>query len=138
MLPLEINTVVISSKIEYQTSSQTAATEGQQVTLSCSATGFPSVSWRWSKDGVRLANTASSLVISNARWQDDGEYTCEAYNSASSDQTTVALTVGMISQNHSFCVLLCYIPIFFAKLIFQTLFVDEEDSTFKLHSFCVN
>ena len=64
------------------------ATEGENVTLSCNATGNPSPSISWTKAGsaVNSPRVSSSsgnkqLTITNVNRSDSGDYRCVANNS---------------------------------------------------------
>jgi hypothetical protein len=74
---------------------------GDSVTLICKATGDPEPAYRWAKDGltlignkhVRLLDNNQRLVLSNVTTQDNGIYTCLAYNVEGNVSTTTNLTV---------------------------------------------
>ena len=73
---------------------------GASFTLSCSASGNPTPSFTWSKDGNTLANDGSHIVInggtvtvSNVVQSDVGTYTCVAANSVGSAQANALVTI---------------------------------------------
>jgi len=68
----------------------TTTTEGQNVTLACNATGNPSPSITWYKDGQlviisgRFTQDSSSLTITKVSRFDEGTYFCNATNDVNS------------------------------------------------------
>ena len=64
------------------------ATDGENVTLSCNATGNPSPSISWTKAGsavnsprVSFSSDYKQLTITNVNRSDSGDYRCVANNS---------------------------------------------------------
>lgn len=80
--------------------SQTVAAGGS-VTFSATASGTPTPTLQWAKDGTLLAGaTAASYTISSARATDAGAYTVVATNSVNSVTSNSAqLTVTVVSAN---------------------------------------
>ncbi len=59
--------------------------------LTCSASGSPSPSYSWYKDGeLVLGETTSFLYISEAHPEDRGDYTCKATNDVGEDVSNAA------------------------------------------------
>ena len=63
-------------------------TEGENVTLACNASGNPTPSISWTKNGsavnsprIRLSSDKKQLTITNVNRDDKGEYRCVANNS---------------------------------------------------------
>lgn len=75
--------------------SDTVASVGQSVSFNLVASSSGgSASYTWSKDGVQLANTASTLTISSVASSDAGTYGCTAKDSVSTYLcTSFTLTV---------------------------------------------
>lgn len=75
------------------------ATEGRNVSLSCTWTAGTEVTVRWGKDGAavvadsRITISGGSLVINPSRRSDAGEYTCTASNPVSAQTATRTVTV---------------------------------------------
>ena len=73
-------------------------TEGENVTLSCNATGNPAPKISWIKDRYHVTNNSEisfaadnkQLTITNVRRTDSGEYRCVASNSLGNDTTSPA------------------------------------------------
>uniref|UniRef100_A0A7N5KTI0 Hemicentin 2 n=1 Tax=Ailuropoda melanoleuca TaxID=9646 RepID=A0A7N5KTI0_AILME len=65
----------------------------QPVTLQCVATGVPTPSLRWWKDGVALAALRGKLQIEKVDLRDEGVYTCAATSLAGESKRDVALKV---------------------------------------------
>lgn len=72
---------------------------GTTVTLSGAATGTPSPTYQWQKDGINIPGaTLSSLLLSNVGTNDTGVYSLLAVNSAGTNSSDLALfTVWPIS-----------------------------------------
>ena len=67
-------------------------TEGDNVTLSCSASGIPSPMVSWFKaDGQRI--DASEFVLTNINRSESGEYRCEASNECGNASETATIDV---------------------------------------------
>lgn len=67
-------------------------TEGDNVTLSCNASGVPAPSISWTKDGSLLTSSFGGVRITSVNRTDSGEYQCVAINSvgnATSDAATL-------------------------------------------------
>ncbi|XP_008270321.3 papilin [Oryctolagus cuniculus] len=75
------------------------ASAGQRVRLTCHAEGFPPPTIEWHRDGQPLSSPRhqlqpdGSLVISHVAGEDDGFYTCVAFNGQDRDQRWVQLRV---------------------------------------------
>ena len=75
-------------------------TEGENVTLSCNATGNPTPSISWTKDGsalnsprISLSSDSKELTITNVNRSDNGQYRCVANNSIAASVTSDAATL---------------------------------------------
>ena len=69
-----------------------AALLGTMVTIAVNASGVPTPSYQWSKDGVSLAGQiSSSLVISQVMPSDRGFYQCTASNTEGEVTSDAAL-----------------------------------------------
>ena len=80
------------------------AERGSVVNLTCAASGDPTPSYKWTKDGstidesAEFENDKKTLILKNVTPANDGVYTCWAINEAGNDSTTTNLTVhGMCS-----------------------------------------
>ena len=73
-------------------------TEGENVTLSCNATGNPAPTVSWTKDGSPISNNSrislsgdnKQLTIRYVSRTDSGEYECVADNSLGNDTSNAA------------------------------------------------
>ena len=67
--------------------------------LTCAASGDPAPSYKWTKDGstidesAQFENDKKTLILKNVTPANDGVYTCWAINEAGNDSTTTNLTV---------------------------------------------
>ena len=68
--------------------------KGQNETLTCSATGCPVPTIRWTKDGANLTQTGTTLTLSSVTKSDTGRYTCHASNGNDSKSNDMTLTVN--------------------------------------------
>lgn len=72
---------------------------GHTVELPCTASGYPTPTVRWLKDGRplpadnRWTNHVTGLTISDLRTEDSGTYICEVTNTFGSAEATGTLTV---------------------------------------------
>ena len=86
--------------------------ENDEITINCSATGYPPPSLQWTRNGTRLsdgrftitnirclsdclvdARVTSSLMITNASMSDIDMYTCTAMNILGKEDASLQLTV---------------------------------------------
>ena len=68
--------------------------EGENVTLSCNATGIPLPMVSWIKvDGDMIVSNGSELVLTNINRSEAGEYRCEASNECGSASETATIEV---------------------------------------------
>ena len=76
-----------------------SATEGDELTLQCTASGNPIPNVTWTKDDndVELASTVqtavSTLIISSVTREDSGVYKCTATNAAGAGSNTLSVKV---------------------------------------------
>lgn len=83
-----------------QPASRTAAV-GNTVTLTASATGVPTATYQWRKNGVPLAGaTSSTLTLANVQGGDAGNYDVVATNSAGTI-TSNAAVVRVIARSYA-------------------------------------
>ncbi|XP_077447973.1 neuregulin 2a isoform X2 [Stigmatopora argus] len=85
--------------------------EGSKLTVKCEATGKPSPTYRWFKDGnelkkskkIRIKNSQknSRLQISRAKLEDSGNYTCVVENLLGKDNSTGTINVQSITTTLS-------------------------------------
>lgn len=78
---------------------------GDSVTMSCVASGDPTPTQTWSRNGVgvagprvQLSADGSALTLTTTTLQDEGAYTCHASNPASTQTDTV--TLNIIGESH--------------------------------------
>uniref|UniRef100_A0A665X2W3 Neuregulin 2b n=1 Tax=Echeneis naucrates TaxID=173247 RepID=A0A665X2W3_ECHNA len=82
-------------------------TEGDKLYLKCEATGSPSPSFRWYKDGhelqkgrdlkIKTNKKNSKVQISRVRVEDSGNYTCVAENSLGQENATSIISVQILT-----------------------------------------
>ncbi|XP_071958859.1 cell adhesion molecule DSCAM-like isoform X2 [Antedon mediterranea] len=72
---------------------------GETVEIPCVASGYPSPSYSWRKNGInldqetRMSMRGGNLVIGDIRISDEGDYTCEVTNSIGTETANVHLSV---------------------------------------------
>jgi neurotrimin len=94
-----INVVVKPTLDLQQTSSDTSLNQGDDIDLSCNATGRPMPIIEWTRLGGALLPIGqekllgSVLAIRNIQPEDRGVYRCQALNSVGSDQTDINVNV---------------------------------------------
>ncbi|XP_038133555.1 neuregulin 2b isoform X4 [Cyprinodon tularosa] len=81
--------------------------EGEKMYLKCEASGTPSPSFRWYKDGhelqkgrdlkIKTNKKNSKVQISRVRVEDSGNYTCVAENSLGQENVTSIITVQIMT-----------------------------------------
>ena len=90
---------IVQPEINLSNSSEFFVPENDNITINCSATGYPPPSLQWTRNGTRLsderftitnipcssdclvdARVTSSLMITNASMSDIDMYTCTAMN----------------------------------------------------------
>lgn len=76
-------------------------TEGTALTLIANASGSPSPTWQWKKNGVDISGaTSRSLAFTSITEADEGSYTAVATNSQGSATTSAAvITVNPVSAD---------------------------------------
>ena len=68
--------------------------EGDSVNLTCNVTaGFPKPQLRWSRNGEKLNEGSSVLLLREVSEKDAGRYTCEATNAGGSTDQHVQINV---------------------------------------------
>ncbi|XP_037399100.1 Down syndrome cell adhesion molecule homolog isoform X1 [Pygocentrus nattereri] len=72
--------------------------KGNKLVLNCSAHGNPSPQYSWSSPGNKNLTT-SSIIISSVQSEDQGQYSCTAYNDEGSDSMNV--TVNVLEHPHT-------------------------------------
>lgn len=77
-----------------------SASVGDDVTFSVSATGNPSPTFQWRKDGAAISGaTSSSLLLEDVTLSDQGEYDCIVLNSEGlTTSASATLTVTTVSS----------------------------------------
>jgi len=97
-----MNRPIITDKAEITTHpSNETKTEGDNVTLTCNATGNPAPTISWTRDGSPLDINGNSsrigfsldekeLTITNVNRTDSGEYRCVAENGVGKDTSNAA------------------------------------------------
>ncbi|XP_061644068.1 neuregulin 2b isoform X4 [Phyllopteryx taeniolatus] len=82
-------------------------TEGDKLYLKCEASGNPSPSFHWYKDGqelqrgrdlrIKTNKKNSKVLISRVRMEDSGNYTCVAENSVGQENVTSIISVHILT-----------------------------------------
>ncbi|XP_038843444.1 pro-neuregulin-2, membrane-bound isoform-like [Salvelinus namaycush] len=85
--------------------------EGSRLTVKCEATGNPSPTYKWFKDGSELKKSRevkikssqknSRVQISRAKLEDSGNYTCVAENLLGNSNSTSTVHVQSITTTPS-------------------------------------
>ena len=77
-------------------SSSQTVTEGANVTLTAAATGNPTPTWSWTKNGSPISGaTSATLSLTSVTEADEASYVATATNSEGSDSSAAAvLTVN--------------------------------------------
>ncbi|XP_036403652.1 pro-neuregulin-2, membrane-bound isoform-like isoform X2 [Megalops cyprinoides] len=88
-----------------------SVTEGTKLTLRCEATGNPSPTYRWFKDGselkknkeikIKSSKKNSRVQINRAKLEDSGNYTCVAENMLGKENATSTVSVQSITTTLS-------------------------------------
>ena len=89
--------IILPPTITSQSGDQ-VVTEGDQVTLSITATGNPT--YQWYKGGVVVSNATSSTYQFYTGFDSAGSYTCTATNAGGSATTDPAILVTITSDSH--------------------------------------
>uniref|UniRef100_A0A673LVW8 B-cell receptor CD22 n=1 Tax=Sinocyclocheilus rhinocerous TaxID=307959 RepID=A0A673LVW8_9TELE len=72
--------------------------EGDSVTLSCTSTGRPDVSFKWfKKEKTEKAQQMSDLTLISVKPEDSGEYYCEAENKHGAKESNI-IQIDKVSQ----------------------------------------
>ena len=100
---LTVNAATVAPSFSTQPSSQTV-TAGANVTFTVAATGTPTPTLQWQKNGSPIAGqTSTSLALTNVQSTDAASYTCVATNSVTSvTSSTATLTVNAATVAPSF------------------------------------
>ena len=85
--------VVTNQSLSVEAGSNVTTMKGNQLSLSCNASGFPPPKLKWFKDGELFKVGARTHNISNLRVTDGGLYTCIAENLAGEARSVTNLTV---------------------------------------------
>jgi len=110
-------------------------TEGDNVTLSCNASGIPSPMVSWTKVGGNMSTDENDLVFTNIKRTEAGEYRCEASNECGNASKTARIFVQckfIITCPCNLSVLTIYVLIYnvYPELIQkQKSFIDENNPT---------
>ena len=87
--------VLVPASITSPSSSVQSVTEGESVPLVCVATGHPSPTVTWTKDGRTVEDNNVTIVKSTRG--DAGDYTCTATNGVG-ESKTVTVTVEILCK----------------------------------------
>ena len=68
-------------------------TEGDNVTLSCNASGTPPPMMSWIKVGSHIRTYRNELVLANINRREAGEYRCEASNECGNASETARIFI---------------------------------------------
>ena len=88
--------------------SDITAIEGDQVSLSACATGFPEPYFQWLKEGtllrdgneygIKIANGCSTLTLRDCKMADSGDYECVAKNTGGTTRCSISVTIKEMKQ----------------------------------------
>ena len=95
--------LVEAAKIVSSPSRSIAVVEGESIPLVCRATGHPTPTVTWTKDGKSFGGTGENVTIIKSTRDDKGTYTCTATNGVKGDQTsttTVTVNCKLILRFH--------------------------------------
>ena len=68
------------------------ATEGDQIMLTCQATGYPTPSIRWTYTGLLQPQHSNNITVNVSR-SNDGQVSCTARNLLGQDEKTAMINV---------------------------------------------
>lgn len=93
--------VLQPKSVEAVVGSTVLTISGNNVSISCDVTGFPTPSVEWTKDGVSLGAEGSILTLSSVNVDDTGLYTCTATSPLGpfDSQSTNLTVIGMCSTH---------------------------------------
>ena len=92
--------VSVPASITSPSSSVRSVTEDESVPLVCVATGHPSPTVTWTKDGRTVGVTGNATIVKSTRG-DAGDYTCTATNGVGESRTitvTVVITCKLLQS----------------------------------------
>ncbi|RXM98053.1 Pro-neuregulin-2, membrane-bound isoform, partial [Acipenser ruthenus] len=82
--------------------------EGEKLTLKCEATGNPTLTYKWYRDGTELNKSPeikiksgrknSRLQISSVKLADGGDYTCEVENILGKETMKTTISIQSTAQ----------------------------------------
>ena len=94
MLFMYFMIAVIPGEVRIDPTPSNNQSRGDNVTLTCSASGGPDNSFQWQKDGADLSGENQSILqLTLIDATDGGEYTCVVSNAAGNDSTNVILYI---------------------------------------------
>ena len=75
--------------------------EGSVVNITCTASGIPEPDVKWFRNGIMKSQGTKTVLLkfNNVSRTDDGQYECQANNSAGNSENYVALVVHCKYQN---------------------------------------
>lgn len=96
--------ILQSKSVEAVIGSTVVTISGNNVSISCDVTGFPTPSVKWTKDGVLLDAKESILSLSSVEVDNTGLYTCTATSPLGSfdSQSTNLTVIGRCSTHVTF------------------------------------
>ena len=87
---------VVPGELRIDTTPSNFLNRGDNVTLTCSASGGPNNVFQWQKDGADLlGENQFTLQLTDVNATDGGEYTCVVSNAAGNDSTSTTLYIRL-------------------------------------------
>ena len=88
-----INELTVFQPIKFISPVSYEVSIGQDFQIFCEASGYPELTYSWSRNGVPIGTSSMSLLIQNVSLSDTGEYSCSISNDC--DQIEVRISVSL-------------------------------------------
>ena len=95
-LVYSVNRITVFQPIRFLSPVSYEVSIGQDFQITCEATGYPELTYSWSRSGIPIGSNSVSLSIQNMSLSDTGEYLCFIYNEC--EQKEVKISVSLSQQ----------------------------------------